>query len=111
MSPYVKFCVSSRPWPIFKDIFHDRPQLKLQDLTFEDIQQYVETTLSNNHKMVNMMNKNPVNSAQLVQSVTKWADGVFLWVILVVKSLLKGLSNRDSIAILQRRLEVIPGDL
>jgi hypothetical protein len=85
--------------------------LKLQDLTFEDIRQYVKTVLSNNHRMVSMMNKDPVNGAQLVESVTKRADGVFLWVVLVAKSLLKGLSNRDSIAILQRRLEVIPGDL
>lgn len=111
MSPSVKFCISSRPWPIFKEIFDERPQLKLQDLTFEDIQQYVKAVLSNNHRMVSMMNKDPVNSAQLVQSVTKRADGVFLWVILVVKSLLKGLGNRDSITILQRRLEAIPGDL
>ena len=39
------------------------------------------------------------------------ADGVFLWVRLVVESLLRGLGNRDSIADLQRRLRLLHSDL
>jgi hypothetical protein len=51
------------------------------------------------------------NAAQLVQRLVDKASGVFLWVSLVVKYILKGLSNRDSIAILMRRLEYVPPDL
>jgi hypothetical protein len=36
---------------------------------------------------------------------------VFLWVALVVRSLVTGLSNCDRISDLQRRLDAIPGDL
>jgi hypothetical protein len=37
-SPCVKFCISSRPWPVFKMAFSNLPQLRLQDLTHNDIQ-------------------------------------------------------------------------
>ena len=39
--------------------------------------------------------------------VTK-ASGVFLWVVLVVRSLLRGLRNRDTIKDLRKRLEELP---
>jgi hypothetical protein len=39
------------------------------------------------------------------------ADGVFLWVVLVVKSLVSGLRNGDGIVYLRRRLEKIPSDI
>jgi hypothetical protein len=39
------------------------------------------------------------------------ADGVFLWVTLVVKSLLSGLGNHDGIKDLQRCLRLLQGDL
>lgn len=39
------------------------------------------------------------------------ADGVFLWVSLVVSSLLEGLQNRDDISDLQRRIDLLPPDL
>ena len=44
-------------------------------------------------------------------SIVERADGVFLWVKLVVRSLLEGLSNRDEVPDLQRRLQAIPLDL
>jgi hypothetical protein len=39
------------------------------------------------------------------------ADGAFLWVRLVVQSLMDGLGNWDDIDDLQRRLEILPRDL
>jgi hypothetical protein len=42
--------------------------------------------------------------------VTK-ASGVFLWVILIVRSLLSGLRSRDDIAVLRKRLRDLPADL
>jgi hypothetical protein len=38
---YVKVCVSSRPWVVFQDLFADRPRLRLQDLTWADIECFV----------------------------------------------------------------------
>jgi hypothetical protein len=47
----------------------------------------------------------------LVLEIAAKADGVFLWVKLVVASLLAGLRNRDDLSILQQRLRALPMDL
>lgn len=49
--------------------------------------------------------------AQLVREIVSRACGVFLWVILAVRSLLEGLRNEDSIRDLLLRLEELPADI
>ncbi|KAN0108768.1 hypothetical protein V8E51_008510 [Hyaloscypha variabilis] len=110
-SEFVKFCLSSRTWPLFREMFQNRPQLRLQDLTFEDIQLYIENRLSSRPRMLHLERTDPESAAQLVQSIRHKACGVFLWVDLVVKSILKGLSNRDNIQTLRRRVDAVPPDL
>lgn len=110
-SQFVKLCLSSRPWPLFKETFRDSPQLKLQDLTFEDIKHYVEDKLHSNPRMLALEAREPNGVAQLVQSLVGKASGVFLWVTLVTRSILKGLGNRDNITTLARRLDALPPDL
>jgi len=39
------------------------------------------------------------------------ADGVFLWVFLVVRSLKEGITNADTVSMLQKRLRELPSDL
>lgn len=41
MLPYVKVCLSSRPRLVFEDAFRRDPSLRLQDLTYRDIQLYI----------------------------------------------------------------------
>lgn len=110
-SNFVKFCISSRPLTVFRDIFRNYPQLRLQDLTFEDIKRYTEETLNSDTKVRDLFRKEPQRAASLVKSIINKADGVFLWVNLVVRSLLTGLGNRDAIPHLERRLESFPPDL
>ena len=47
----------------------------------------------------------------LVRDIDEKAQGVFLWVHLVVRELLKGFTNADTIPVLQRRLEALPSKL
>ena len=47
----------------------------------------------------------------LVNEIQERAQGVFLWVFLVVRSLLRGLTEEDDIAMLQKRLRQLPTDL
>lgn len=53
----------------------------------------------------------PEHGQRIVNHVTTKASGVFLWVVLVVRSLLDGLTNGDRLEDLQRRLDDIPDDL
>lgn len=108
---HVKFCVSSRPWVVFDDAFEGVPSLRLQDLTFADIKSYVFDKLENHRRMQKLVEADQGAALQLVTELVTKASGVFLWVTLVVKSLLDGLRNRDTILDLQRRLRSLPDDL
>jgi len=107
----VKVCASSRPLLVFEDAFRTSPTLRLQDLTFDDISNYVRDRLDNDARFRRLAQEDPQTVFKLVEEIVTKADGGFLWVRLVVKSLLDGLSNRDSISDLQRRLRLLPPDL
>lgn len=111
MSPYIKVCSPSRPRPAFEEAFGHRPGLRLQNLTCDDIQNYIRDKLDANEKMLQLVKSDPVQAATFSRTIVSKANGVFLWVKLVVASLLNGLRNRDEIRDLQKRLEVIPSEL
>ena len=110
-NPNVKVCVSSRPWLIFKDAFQGQPSLLLQELTHNDIRDYVQAELGEHPKFKKLETKDESSCQQLVLDITTKADGVFLWVYLVVRSLRQGLSKEDGIRDLKRRLDHTPADL
>lgn len=110
-SPTTKILVSSRPWLLFKNAFIRYPKLILQDLTREDIRRYAETILSSSSRMVELQKEEPLSANTLVGDIVEKSSGVFLWVKLVVRSLLSGLMNNDCIDDLNRRLEELPSDL
>ncbi|KAF4637877.1 hypothetical protein G7Y89_g222 [Cudoniella acicularis] len=109
--PGVKMCLSSRPLLVFEEAFSNFPGLKLQNLTHSDINSYVEDKLGNHRHMARLSLKNPGQAKRLVTEIVTKADGVFLWVKLVVKSLLQGLRDQNRITDLQRRLRHLPADL
>jgi len=107
----VKVCISSRPWNIFRDAFGEFPQLRLEDLTQGDINKYVEGQLHSHIRFQYLFRHDRMNAENLVSEITHKAAGVFLWVRLVVRELLKGLRDGDGISVLRKRLREIPGDL
>jgi hypothetical protein len=107
----VKFCLSSRPWPVFREIYGGTPMLEVQDMTRDDIRLYVSDKLEKNRHMQRLLAEDPENASELIEEVTEKAAGVFLWVVLVVKSLVGGLVNGDRISHLRRRLASLPADL
>ncbi|KAK0103307.1 hypothetical protein ONS95_005337 [Cadophora gregata] len=111
ISRKIKICISSRPWVVFEEAFSYCPQLKLQDLTRGDIETYINDTLCRNKKMKELYISEALEAPRLVQEIIAKASGVFLWVRLVVTSLLRGLMNRDKIRDLQRRLDLLPDEL
>jgi NACHT domain len=62
-SPYVKTCLSSRPWQVFEDIFSGCLTLRLQDLTFDDIRQYVKDNFEANSKFKQLSKLDPMNTS------------------------------------------------
>jgi hypothetical protein len=110
-SENIKICLSSRPLLVFEDAFSGMPSLKLQELTKDDIRNFVQDKLTSNHRWTFLANEKPERSQSLMSQIISKADGVFLWVNLVVTSLLAGLTNRDDISDLEKRLGILPEDL
>lgn len=110
--PDVKVCVSSRPWTEFVDAFSDDPDslIRLEDLTSRDIATYVHDRLFNNTRF-NKLAKRDHAVSELEIEIVRKSQGVFLWVYLVVRSLLEGAKYADSIHFLRKRLTSFPPDL
>jgi hypothetical protein len=107
----VKFCISSRPWVVFQDAFETKPHLRIETLTYNDIKHYVSSNLSLDSGFSKLQTLQPHFASQLIESIISKATWVFLWVNLVVASLLAGMSYGDRIPDLQRRLDLLPDDL
>ena len=107
----VKICVSSRPWLVFEDAFEHRPSLRLEDLSYHDIKHYVVTHFNESSGFAQLCRREPEFADQLVDNIVNKASGVFLWVHLVVASLIAGMGFADRVSDLRRRLESLPPDL
>jgi hypothetical protein len=108
---HFKVCVSSRPLIVFDRAFKDLPGLRLQDLTFDDIQLYVRNRFHHDERFHELELEEPGLGPNLALQVVTKASGVFLWVKLVVNSLLEGIQNYDRGIDLVRRLNELPEDL
>ncbi|KAI9733705.1 MAG: hypothetical protein M1834_003310 [Cirrosporium novae-zelandiae] len=112
----IKFCFASRKWNAFMNEFGEDIRdisrvIYLEQLTKNDIQTYVQHEFGREQKFSRLKRQNLKESGNLVDEVVTKAEGVFLWVDLVVKSLIRGLQNADSAATLQKRLADMPSDL
>lgn len=111
ISENVKICCSSRPHQAFEDAFATLPGLRLQDLTLPDIREYIHDRLEKNVRMQRLNDKEPEATKELIEEIGNAASGVFLWVRLVVSSLLSGLGKYDDIHYLRMRLRELPEEL
>jgi hypothetical protein len=99
----IKLCVSSREYNVFINGFSDRQRFKLQDLTWNDMKHYIEESLE--------ITDPGTETEQLVHDILLKANGVFLWVNLVVKSLREQLESGDKLPALHKSLESLPSKL
>lgn len=97
----IKLCVSSRPETALLRKLANFPSLSLQDLNYHDIEKYAMSQLA----------PYGISGSQLVYDIRNRAEGVFLWVVLVSKSLVSGIEAGDDHATMQLRLNAIPSGL
>jgi hypothetical protein len=107
----VKLCVSSRPERPFQLSLAAYPKLALQDLTSSDIRKYVTGSLEPLKHLLEVNNYPDDAIRTLANSIEVRANGVFLWVTLVLKTIRSGLTNGDDWSELLQRLELLPSTL
>jgi hypothetical protein len=110
-SKNVKVCLSSRPLVAFREAFQSCPSLRLQDFTFSDIKRFVSEKFNQTESFQRLADQEPADALALINETVQRADGVFLWVQIVVRSLLAGIRNRDSLPELLGRLRGLPREI
>ncbi|KAJ4176077.1 hypothetical protein NW767_015565 [Fusarium falciforme] len=110
--PNVKLCLSSRAWNEFRQAFgkEGTRMLYMEDFNRDDISSYVYDTFARDENYQQLEDRDTSGKA-LVDEIVEAANGVFLWVYLVVRSFQEGLLNCDRILDLRRRLDALPKDL
>lgn len=107
----VKICVASRPWTIFADALAENPSLTMQQLTQNDVITYVRGQFENCRAYHERKAAFPEAVATLIKDVVLRAEGVFLWVSVVVRSLKEDMEDGQSLNQLQTTLESLPEDI
>lgn len=110
-SPNFKAVLSSRPLSAFELLFKRFPKLRLHDLTRKDIQIYVHDRLAQHERIARLSLQDSLCAANIISDIVSGSSGVFLWVRIVIESLLEGFQNYDSLEDLYTRLKAIPEDI
>ncbi|KAJ3479449.1 hypothetical protein NLG97_g8318 [Lecanicillium saksenae] len=106
----VKLCISSRPWRAFEKAFGQRLNQKLY-MNIEnrnDIRSYIRDRLESDDTLIQA---NGQEFQSLVEEIAADSRGIFIWVSLVIESILRGLSNEDRVTELRHRLNKTPKTL
>lgn len=110
----VKLCLSSRPWQAFEQAYGacETRKLYVDQENGEDIRLYVRDKLENSESFKRtQVGAVASEMTEIVEEIVRDSKGVFLWVALVIESLLRGLTNQDRVSELRRRLSEIPKTL
>ncbi|MCJ1250573.1 hypothetical protein MMC30_007801 [Trapelia coarctata] len=110
-SAKIKVCLSSRPWNAFQTVYgKSHNQLVLHKYTRNDIKLFVQEQLDEDEEFQSLKAFDQ-QYGDFTQEIVDKAQGVFLWVFLVVRSLRRGFGNADTITDLRKRLMDLPSDL
>ncbi|KAI0893057.1 hypothetical protein F4806DRAFT_505264 [Annulohypoxylon nitens] len=110
-NPSIKALLSSRPIPACVYRLGEYPRLRLQDLTFNDIEIYTSERLKAHSIMKGMERGEPGITELVTDKITGLASGVFLWVVLIVRNIDIRLQHYDTAADLINEIDKLPSDL
>lgn len=109
--PNVKVIVSSRPITSCVQAFSSCSQLNLEDLTQNDMIEYIDQRLGS-HEYTSVLKKRKPDFMDTLQAeLVRKASGVFLWLVVVCRALLEGFDNCDEPAFLEQRIDELPEEL
>jgi hypothetical protein len=85
--------------------------LRVQELTAADLAYFMKAKLEGNRGFLELRQIFCTKADGLVYEVARRSNGVFLWVSLVVKTLLQALTEGDGLPELQSILDQLPSDM
>ncbi|KAI1377936.1 hypothetical protein F4677DRAFT_458675 [Hypoxylon crocopeplum] len=105
----LKICVSSREWNEFEVGFKGYPNLRIQEWTRDDIGTFVTDRFDEIYDFSTSGNKQDLDP--LAKAIIDKAEGVFLWVRVVLAAIEQGVLNCDDIYDLKRKVAAFPSEL
>ncbi|PNP59714.1 hypothetical protein FNYG_14845 [Fusarium nygamai] len=106
--PHIKICSSARPYLAFTETFgKGRQIMHLHHTTMYDIYVFSLATFEKDPNKAYIRKVYP----HLARSIVARAEGVFLWAWLVVRILVEGAGQQDSLQILVKKLFSLPKDM
>ena len=107
----VKLLVSSRPEAAFESVFRQCPSIRLENLTKPDIVSYVKSRLWTSPSVKRISNSERFGVDDIEKFIVGHANGVFLWVALVLNVVLDGLNNYEDLWSIRDRIQSLPPEL
>ncbi|OTA55055.1 hypothetical protein K449DRAFT_425929 [Hypoxylon sp. EC38] len=105
----LKICVSSRQWNEFEVGFDGYPSLRIHEWTRDDIKIFVTDRFGEICDLSTSVNKLDLNT--LADIVVDKAEGVFLWVRVVLAAIEQGVLNDDDFQDLREKVTAFPSEL
>lgn len=102
----IKICLSSRSEPLLQKRLSEYPQLRLQDLNRKDLESYAR-----DHVRLPDGTSMDRGSYNTIHSLVDKSEGVFLWLVLAINSINKGVDYGDTLHLVNDRIDQLPGDL
>ncbi|KAH8893882.1 hypothetical protein GQ53DRAFT_605657, partial [Thozetella sp. PMI_491] len=99
----IKLCVSSREYNVFMNTLPSSTRIRLHELTRLDMATFAGDKLCHI--------PGPGNRRKLVKTIVEKAQGIFLWVALVTKSMRKELENGATATELMHEIDSLPDEL
>ncbi|KAF7561352.1 hypothetical protein G7046_g2793 [Stylonectria norvegica] len=106
--PNVKVCVASRPEPCLQRLLGRHPQLRLQDLTAMDMHRYATESLKPYWQLCGISR---LTHSDIIPQLMYKAGGVFLWLHIVVRRLIRDLLAGFSKEDILKRIDAFPTEL
>ncbi|KAF6831820.1 small s protein [Colletotrichum musicola] len=112
-SKHLKIIASSRPETVFERTFKDSAKFYLHNLTRRDLELFITDKLQDHERMPYLAGIPGGEEArsQLISAAVERSEGIFLWLRLVVESLIQELDVCDQISDLRSVLDRFPRGL
>ena len=106
----VKFCLASRPDPAFTNAFGLCPGLLVHEYTRDDVQWYARQQIASSI-LLRDIDPDMLELHKLTGEITQRANGVFIWVRIVIKELIDRFIDGSTISQLRDILSAVPEEL
>lgn len=108
----VKLCVSSRPRSLFDKAFAvRRSTLVISEFTLDDMRTFARSRFDESRYFRELRTAEPVDCDDLMNRIAENSQGVWLWVFLVTRNLVRAINRNEGTAMLHSILHQFPQEL